>query len=136
MKARTIEGAIEKRIKRRKGNVFVRADFADVAGYDQVGRVLMVLVRKGTLLKFGQGLYARAQVSPFDGQTVPTIGIKRLAEEALARLRIPVAPTRMEREYNAGQTTQIPTGRVIGVRKRVRRKLGYRDVQIALERAS
>lgn len=57
-----------------------------------------------------------------------------LAEEALACLKIPVATPRREREYNGGSTTQVPTGRVVGVRKRVRRRLGYGDLQINLER--
>ena len=123
-----------RRIARKKANVFLRDDFRDLGGYDQVGRVLKGLVKKGTLLKFGQGLYAKAQVSPFNGGLAPTIGIKRLAEEALGRLKVPVAAPRLEREYNSGATTQVPTGRVIGVRKRVRRRLGYGDVQIRLER--
>ena len=31
----------------------------------------------------------------------------------------------MEIKYNEGKTTQVPTGRVIGVRKRVRRRIGF-----------
>jgi hypothetical protein len=91
-------------------------------------------VKKGALLKFGQGLYAKAQVSPFTGRPAPTVGIKRLAEEALGRLKVPVAVPCLEREYNSGAITQVPTGRVVGVRKRVRRRLGYGDVRIRLER--
>ena len=136
MGSKTLEQRIAGRIRRKKANVFLREDFADLGGYDQVGRVLGGLVRKGKLLKFGQGLYARSQFSPFTGKPAPTIGIKRLAEEALSRLRIPVATPRWERAYNAGLTTQLPTGRVIGVRKRVRRKLGFGDIQINFERVA
>ncbi len=56
-----------KRIARKRGDVFLRADFRDLGGYDQVGRVLRGLVGKGKLLKIGQGLYTRAEASPFDG---------------------------------------------------------------------
>jgi hypothetical protein len=136
MPERTLKQLIGTRIARKKANVFMREDFTDLGGYDQVGRALSTLVREGRLLKFGHGLYARAQVSPFDGKPAPTIGIKRLAEEALTRLRIEPAPSRIEGEYNQGKTTQVPTGRVIGVRKRVRRKLGYGDVRVSLERVS
>jgi Transcriptional regulator, AbiEi antitoxin len=49
-----------KRIDRKRGDVFLRADFEDLGGYDQVGRALRQLVRDGRLVKVGQGLYARA----------------------------------------------------------------------------
>jgi len=134
MEKKTLEQLVVNRIRRKKANVFLRDDFGDLGGYDQVGRVLKVLVSKGALLKFGQGLYTRSQISPFNGKPAPIIGIKRLAEEALTRLKIPIATPRWEREYNAGSTTQVPTGRVVGVRKRVRRRLGYGHVQINFER--
>jgi hypothetical protein len=44
-------------------------------------------------------------------------------------------PTRLERAYNAGETTQVPTGRVVGVTRRVRRKIGYNGVSLSFERA-
>jgi hypothetical protein len=54
--------------------------------------------------------------------------------EALARLGIQARPTRLQTEYNAGRTTQVPTGRVIGVDRRVRRKLGYNGCEFRFER--
>jgi hypothetical protein len=134
MERKTLEQLVLDRIRRMKANVFLREDFADLGGYDQIGRVLKGLVSKGALLRFGCGLYTRSQISPFGGKPAPTIGIKRLAEEAMRRLKIPVGPSRWERKYNDGLTTQVPTGRVVGVRKRVRRRLGYGDVQIHFER--
>jgi hypothetical protein len=44
-------------------------------------------------------------------------------------------PTRLERAYNAGETTQVPTGCVVGVTRRVRRKLGYGGFNLSFERA-
>jgi hypothetical protein len=44
-------------------------------------------------------------------------------------------PSRLEKAYNAGQTTQVPTGRVVAVNRRVRRKIGYEGVSLAFERA-
>lgn len=43
----TIKARIQSRLKRSKRYVFTRDDFKDIAGYDQVGRVLRELVRKG-----------------------------------------------------------------------------------------
>ena len=56
----SLQDRLEKRIARKRGDVFLRADFDDLGGYDQVGRVLRGLVRKGRLMKIGQGLYTRA----------------------------------------------------------------------------
>ena len=63
MKPETLEDRLLKRIDRKRGDVFLRADFEDLGGYDQVGRVLRELVRKGRLVRVGQGLYARARPS-------------------------------------------------------------------------
>jgi hypothetical protein len=55
--------------------------------------------------------------------------------EALGRVGIETFPTRLERAYDAGKTTQVPTGRVVGVARRVRRKVGYGGVHLSFERA-
>jgi hypothetical protein len=115
--------------------VFLRADFDDLGGYDQVGRVLRDFVRNGRLMKVGYGIYARTRPSLIDGKPTPTKGIRELAAEALGRIGVETAPTRMEQAYNAGRTTQVPTGRVIGVRGRVRRQISYNGVPLSYERA-
>ena len=51
MKAENLETRLMKRIDRKRGDVFLRSDFRDLGGYDQVGRVLRGLVEKGKLLK-------------------------------------------------------------------------------------
>ena len=135
MRAENLETRVMKRIDRKRGDVFLRADFSDLAGYDQVGRALRLLVAKGKLLKIGQGLYARAAASPFDGTPAPVKGLRALAKEALCRLGVESAPTRFEQAYNAGQTTQVPAGRVVAVKKRVRRKIGYKGAFVSFERA-
>ena len=134
-KPESLEERLEKRIARKRGDVFLRADFDDMGGYDQVGRALRRLVRKGRLLKAGYGIYARARPSLLDGKPTPTKGMRALAAEALGRLGIETVPTRMEQAYNAGQTTQVPTGRVIGVRGRVRRQITYNGFPLSYERA-
>jgi hypothetical protein len=47
---------------------------------------------------------------------------------------VETGPTKIEQDYNAGRTTQVPTGRVIGVNKLIRRKLGYNGWQARFER--
>jgi hypothetical protein len=134
MKPETLETRVLKRITRKRGDVFLRDDFRDLGGYDQVGRVLRSLVGKGRLLKLGYGVYSRAKQSPFSDKPVPPKGLTTL-NEALKRLGVETAPTRLEQDYNEGRTTQVPTGRVVAVRSRIKRKLGYNGISLRFERA-
>jgi len=134
MRPETLEDRLLKRIDRKRGDVFLRADFDDLGGYDQVGRVLRDLVHKGQLVRVGQGLYARARPSIASGEPLPARGLATLTE-ALGRIGIETVPTRLEQAYNAGETTQVPTGRVVGVTRRVRRKVGYGGTNLSFERA-
>jgi hypothetical protein len=134
MRAANLQTRVMKRIARKRGDVFLRADFRDLGGYDQVGRILRALVRNGRLLKIGYGIYTRAVKSPFSDKPVPPKGLATLTE-ALKRLGVEITTTRLEQDYNAGRTTQVPTGRVVAVRGRISRKLGYEGVSLSFERA-
>lgn len=120
---------------RMRRDVFLRADFADLGGYDQIGRALRNLIGGGKLLKIGSGLYVRTRPSTLDGSPTPVKGLRALAAEALHRLGIRTAPTRLEQAYAAGKTTQVPSGRRVAVNRRVRRKIGYNGVLLSFERA-
>jgi hypothetical protein len=135
MKSDNLETRVLKRLARKRGDVFLREDFRDLGGYDQVGRALRCLVRTGQLVKIGHGLYTRAAPSPYDGTPAPVKGLRALATEALGRLGIETVPTRLEQAYRAGRTTQVPAGRVIAVKKRVRRRIGYNGSFLSFERA-
>jgi hypothetical protein len=135
MRTETLETRILKRMERKRGDVFLRADFGDLGGYDQVGRVLRKIVREGQLVRVGQGLYARAVPAPSDGRPIPNKGFRAMASEALERLGVGTGLTRLEQAYNAGRTTQVPSGRVVAVNKRVRRKIGYDGIFVGFERA-
>lgn len=132
----TIKYKIMARIARKKSAVFVRDDFNDLSDYDQVGRALKNLTKEGRLIRLGYGVYAKAKKSSINGEAVPVAPLPALAKEALQRLGVKTSPSRLEQAYNAGQTTQIPTGRLIGVKGRVSRKLGYRGAFISYEQAA
>lgn len=132
----TLEGRISYRVKRSGDAVFVRDDFSDLGGYDQVGRVLRQLVKDGLLLSIGYGIYARTRRSSVTGKLIPEKSLPELSEDALRKLGVKVVPTQAERAYNAGLSTQVPTGRVIGVRGRVSRKISYNGTSIAFERTA
>ena len=59
-----------------------------------------------------------------------------LARAALERLGVEVAPSALERDYNAGKTTQVPTSRRIAIKGRVSRKIGYGETYISYESAT
>ncbi len=125
------------RIVRKKDAIFVRTDFENISDdYDQVGRALKNLTKEGRLIRLGYGVYAKAKKSPINGTIVPVAPLPDLAKEALMRLGIQTSPSRLEQDYNAGKTTQVPTGRLIGVRGRISRKLGYRGAYVSYERAA
>jgi hypothetical protein len=130
----SLEQRLQQRIAKSRGDVFLRADFDDMGGYDQIGRALRGLVRKGQLLKLGYGVYTRAAKSRFTDHPVPPKGLETLTE-ALHRLGVETAPTRLQQAYSDGRTTQVPTGRVVAVRGRIRRKIGYGGFQLGFERA-
>ena len=112
----------------------MREDFDDLGGYDQVGRALLSLTKKGKLVKIGYGLYAKAKVSSLTGNTVPVEPLPILARKALDRLGVAALPSQAEIDYGQGRSTQVPTGRLIGVNKRISRKIGYNNIAINYER--
>jgi len=130
----TLEGKITYRVKRSKTPVFVRDDFKDIGGYDQVGRVLRGLVKKGSLINIGYGTYARSKRSSISGNIVPERPLPELAKDLLNKLGVKVVPSSAEKAYNSGKSTQVPTGRVIGVKGRVVRRIGYNGRYISFEK--
>lgn len=131
-----LEKRIAERIARKKTNVFLRKDFKDLGGYDQVGRGLRGLTAKGRLVRIGYGVYARAVLSPVSGKIIPSKPLPALAAETLERLDVEIVPSSFTRAYNAGTTTQVPTGRVIAVKGRFSRQIGYDGRYAVFERAS
>ena len=130
----TVEGKITYRVKRSKTPVFVRDDFKDIGSYDQVGRALRRLVKKGILIRLGYGTYARSKKSGVSGAVVPEKPLPELAKELLKKLGIQVVPSSAERAYNSGKSTQVPTGLVIGVKGRIARRIGYNGKYISFEK--
>ena len=132
----TLLSKMSKRIVRKRNDVILRQDFLDLGGYDQVGRCLLRLVKEGMLVKIGQGIYVRATVSPLDARPSLPRSLNSLVLEAMKKLGVPTGLTEMEIKYNEGKTTQVPTGRVIGVRKRVRRRIGFDGYSMRFENAA
>ena len=132
----TLEGKMTYRIKRSAEAVFLRRDFKDLGGYDQVGRILRQLVQKELLINIGYGLYARADRSSFTGNLILDKPLPEIGREALKKLGFKVVRTTAQRLNDEGKSTQVPTGRKIGIQgqKRISRKIGYNGRRIYFER--
>lgn len=137
MKAKqTLNYKMSYRIQRKAEPVFVPNDFTDLSDYDQVLRILRKKVQEGSLIKLGQGIYTRARYSKFTNKQILEKPLNELARIALKKLGVKTAPTRFESAYNEGRTTQVPTGRVIGVKSRVNRKISYQGKSITFEKVA
>jgi hypothetical protein len=132
MKTGTLLYKVAFRIKRSKADVFIPSDFSDLAGYDQVLRVLRNMVRTQKLVKIGRGIYVKTWIAA-NGDVRPTKFIGDLARQALEKYGVETGYSSYRNAYNADTSTQIPTGRVIAVSKRVRRKIGYNGYSVSFE---
>lgn len=131
----TIQERIEAMITRSPSPVFLRKDFAKFGGYDQVGRALRGVVKKGMLVRSGQGIYAKARKSSLSGNPVPVVPLQELGLRALAKLGVKAQLGSAARAYNEGRTTQIPMRPVLDVgRSRVTRKIGFGSQTLQYER--
>jgi hypothetical protein len=122
---KTLEQKVQYRIKRNKDSVFMLSDFQDLSDKDQIGRVLRKLLAKNLIVKVGQGLYARAKISKATNKPIPEKNITSIAIEALKKMNIKVVQSKYDERYSTKEITQVPTGRLITIKGRVSRKIGF-----------
>lgn len=128
----TIKRRMQTRLQRSKRYVFTRDDFSDLAGYDQVGRVLRELVKDGALLKIGYGLYTKAKRNSITGNLMPACpaGSDAVILEALDRLKVDYQLDDSTTRYLSGQSTQIPAFTKLHVCGRFSRRLAVGSSQL------
>ena len=134
---KTLRAKIEVRIARkRRDDVFLPREFADLGGGDQVLRVLRSLVREGHLVRLGYGVYGCAVVSQLSGKPIlySSDGFIGAARQALTKLGVQWEPTEAEQAYHEGRSTQVPVNPVVRVKGRFSRKLRYGNTELVLER--
>lgn len=133
---KTLRQRIEARIARKRDDVFLPREFADLGGEDQVLRALRALVGAGRLVRLGYGVYGRAVASRLSGEPLLNSpnGFTGAARQALNKLGVPWEPTEAEHAYNEGRSTQVPVNPVVRVKGRFSRQLRYRNTELVLER--
>ena len=129
-----IEEKMRRRIKKSKDGVFFSSDFFDLGSRTQVFYALKKLQDDDVLIRVGKGIYTRARISSLTKKPIPEKSIREIAECVLSRVGIRVLPTKFEQSYNSGISTQVPTGLVIGVDRKVARKIGFNGRFIQYEK--
>jgi len=111
------------------------ADFEKLADYDQVGRALRQLVRKGVLIKLGYGLYVKSKINRFTNQPMISAagGFRQVAYEALKRLGVNYEPSELEKQYQEG-STQIPAKAQVLINDRFQRKVSCNGQILIIDR--
>jgi hypothetical protein len=121
-------------ISSQNRSVFLRKDFEHMGEYKQVGHAIKTLVKQQKIARIGHGIYAKMEKSIFSNKNVLCKSLPELAREALQQLGIGTFPSSAEKDYNSGQSTQVPTGLTIGIKSRTRRKIGYGEYCIFYEK--
>lgn len=115
--------------------VFRRRDFASVGSAAAVSRALRELVEEGVLVRLGLGVYAKAKPSALSGKPIPVRPLEVLGPQVLQKFGVSVTASRATRDYNAGRTTQVPSGIVLSTDgRRITRKIGFNGRFVQYER--
>jgi hypothetical protein len=131
-----ITDRIRRSVRGRTDLVFRPADFLAFGSEASVKRALKELTNIGILVRLGVGIYAKAKPSVISGKPIPAQPLEILGPQALAKLGIRPRQSLQTAEYNAGRTTQVPTGIVVNVGKqRISRKIGFNGKFLQYERA-
>lgn len=131
----SIEARIKHFIAANQSPVLLRAEMRKFGSVSQLSVVLNALLQQGVLLRIGVGVYAKAKPSVLSGKPIPVQPLEVLAPIALRKLGVKVQAPRRNRDYNAGRTTQVPTGLVVNVgSRRITRKLGFNGKFVEYER--
>ena len=126
---------IYKKVQRSKDLAFVQRDFYCFSkDSDQIIRALRKLTKDKVLIKIGKGAYAKAKKSELTGSYMPMGGLLNSGKQALEKFGIKTLPSSYNTAYNLGESTQAPTGRLIGVDRRVARVISFNGVSLRYER--
>jgi hypothetical protein len=119
----TVEERIFTRISRSKDEVFIPADFKDIASYPQVLRALKQLIKEQKVIRFGYGVYARARINQYDGNLYPDGDIANNLMQLWNKLGVKWDYSQFVKDYNNGVSTQVPIRKLFVVKDRFSRNL-------------
>ena len=106
------------------GVVVLRADLNDLGAPRQISRALKALVEDGELIKFGYGVYVKAEKTPYSDKPIMIVTMAEACTEALNRLGIRWQLGQAIQDYNSGKTQQVPAKFIVRLKDRFRGQLG------------
>ncbi len=131
-----ITNRISRSIRSRSDLVFRPSDFQPFGSEASVKRALKELMDIGVVVRLGIGIYAKAKPSVISGKPIPIQPLEILGPQALTKLGVRQKESFQTAEYNAGRSTQVPTGIVVNIGKqRISRKIGFNGKFIKYEHA-
>lgn len=129
-----LEERLIRSVRKRAGNVVLRADVAKLGSASQLSEALRALQKRGLLVRIGTGIYAKTRVSSATGAVIPAGSLESLSQEALQRLGVRVSASKIAAEYNAGRTTQLPGKLVVNTgKRRIQRSITVSGRRLAYE---
>lgn len=121
---------------------FLRSEF-DGCGETRSGvdKVIRAMIQDGELVRVGYGAYVRTRhmISPVTKQLTigTTVAPAVWAKQTLRKLGADPQPNSALRDYNEGQTTQIPMWLAFDIgRSRIRRKIAFKKQVLIYERST
>lgn len=128
---------VTRSIARRHSVVILRSELAALGSQAQLSRVLSYLVKTKRLVRIGLGVYAKTRLNKFTGEPAPAGTFEEIAAEAFRKLEIDVTPGKLAREYNEGNTTQLPMLAIVDTgRRRIKRRISLGTRTVTYERSS
>lgn len=121
-----LEDRMRQSIRRRAGNVVLRADLAGLGSASQVTYALATLQHKGELLRIGSGVYAKATRDAGTDRVRPLVDFESLAQEAAQKFGVSWRPRAFKTTGNGASEFVIETGE-----RRISRKLSL-DGQVVM----
>ncbi|NQW95093.1 MAG: S-adenosylhomocysteine hydrolase [Polaromonas sp.] len=130
-----ITDRIRRSVRGRTDLVFRPADFLAFGSEASLKRALKELTSAGVLVRLGVGIYAKAKPSVISGKPIPVQPLEVLGPQVLIKLGVYPRQSLQTAEYNAGRTTQVPTGIIVNAGKqRISRKIGFNGKFLQYER--
>ncbi len=120
-------------IQRTAGAIVLRSDLNELGDSRQISRALRALVEDGELIKFGYGVYVKAQITEYSDEPIMIVTMAEACIEVLERLGIEWELGQAIKDYNKGKTQQLPTKFIIKLKKRFRGQLGTKRRAVVFE---
>lgn len=131
-----LEDRVLRSMARRHSVVILRSELAALGSPAQLSRVLSYLVKTKRLVRIGLGVYAKTRLNKFTGEPAPAGTFEEIAAEAFRKLEIDVTPGKLAREYNEGNTTQLPMLAIVDTgHRRITRRISLGSRSITYERS-